>query len=332
MMRSMMRVHATHLGLVAAMSILVACGDDDGGGAPAATPTATPSLTVAPTATPVPAPDLITFESFDLRPEGIEYDVFRGQFVVGSTTQGAIQNVSDDGTLSTVIADPGLASTVGTHLDRESGLLYVAGAFSETNKIGLGVYDLEAGEVVRVVDLSPVAPVDRPHLANDVVVDSAGTAYVTDTFAGAVYAVAAGTVSVLLADPALSLANGIEIVNDEVLLVARIGGTNLVRIPIDDPESFELVASDVDVSGDGIIFTPEGDLVVVTIGGPASVILLSSDDDWRTASLEGTWDSSQVVGTTPTTAAIRGNDVFVVFARVLENDVSRYDIERVEFE
>ncbi len=309
-------------GLAIALGSLAACGgDDEGGRVP-------PPI---PTATPVP-PDLITFELFDLRPEGIEYDSVSGRFVVGSTTQGTIHSVDDDGELEALFGDPGLVGTVGLHIDRANDILYAAGRVADPNWIGLGVYDLAAGEVVRVVDLAPVAPIEAGHLANDVAVDGSGNAYVTDTFAGAVYKIdSAGVPSVLLETPELALANGIEIFNDEVLLVARIGGAGLVRIPLDDPDSFALVESDFGVSGDGIVFTPRGDLVVVTIGGVASVLLLSSDDDWQSATLSGTWDSSQISGTSPTTAAIRGDDVYVVFARVLEDDVLRYDIERVDF-
>ncbi len=292
------------------------CGDDDDdGGAPI-----------------VPPPDLITFDSLNLQPEGVEYDVDGQVFVVGSATRGSIHTVDDEGNLSVLVADPGLVTTLGLRVDRERNRLLAAGSFAEAGRIGLGIYDLATGEAIRIVDIS--AAVEGPTgLANDVVIDSAGTAYVTDTTGGAVYAVDVdGNVETVLRDGALALANGIEVYQDEWLLVATIGGPSLLRIPIDDPSGFAAVDSDVAVPADGMVFTADGDLAAVTIGGVASVILLSSDDDWETARLTGTWDSDVITGSGPTTAALRGDDVYVVFPRLFNTENSRNDIERVVFD
>jgi hypothetical protein len=82
------------------------------------------------------------------------------------------------------------------------------------------------------------------------------------------------------------------------------------------------------IAGDGIVFMADGDLVVVT---PASIVLrLRSDDDWQSASVVGSWDASQVA-TGATTAAVRGDDVYVVFAHLFETMRGTYEIARVEF-
>lgn len=297
------------LGAVCIAFWVAACGDDDGGPA-------------------VPPPDLVTFESPDLRPEGLEYDEARGRFVVGSASRGTIHTVDDAGNVAVLVADPGLASTLGIHIDRDEGLLYAAGA-DDQGDAALGVYDLASGEVLRVVELASrvFVPVQ---LANDVVVDDEGDAFVTETQAGAIYNVELNSVG-FTRSSSLALANGIEIYDDEVLLIARVGGP-LMRMRTNDPFSIEPVETDVNVSGDGIVFTPEGDLAVVTIGGPADVILLRSDDGWQSATLVGTWDSAINTDTFPTTAAIRGDDVYVVFARLFVTGNSRYDIERVVFD
>jgi len=296
-----------------AFGVLAACGDDDDGGPPP------------------PPPDLITFHSLNLQPEGLEYDESLGRFVVGSSTQGTIHTVDDDGNLALLVADPGLASTLGLHIDRDRDVLFAAGSTTQGGA-GLGVYDLANGEVIRVVDIAAGTSAGPAQLANDVVVADSGAAWVTETLGSGVYAVdAAGTSSEFTTSPQLSLANGIELYNDEVLLIARIGGP-LMRMRVGDPQSLEPVDTDQVVSGDGIVFTPQGDLAVVTIGGPASVLLLRSDDDWQTATTIGTWDSATITDTEPTTAAVRGDDVYVIFARLFDEANSRYDIERVVFE
>ncbi len=299
-----------HLGAVCIACWIAACGDDDGG------PTA-------------PPPDLVTFESPNLLPEGLEYDEERGLFVVGSASRGTIHTVDDAGNVAVLIADPGLATTLGIHIDRNEGLLYAAG-IGDNGGAGLGVYELATGEVVRVVDLSAVNPAPV-QLANDVAVDGDGNAYVTDTQGNGIYDVSPGGNAGFTSDPMLGLANGAEIYDDDVLLVARVGGP-LMSIRLDEPDFLEPVETDVNVSGDGIVFTPNGDLAVVTIGGPADVILLRSDDDWQSATLVGTWNSTINTDTPPTTAAIRGDDVYVVFARLFVTGNSRYDIERVVFD
>jgi sugar lactone lactonase YvrE len=295
-----------------AFGLLAACGDDDGGSPPV-----------------MPPPDLITFHSPNLQPEGLEYDEVRGRFVVGSTTQGTIHTVDDNGNLEVLVANPGVAGTLGIHIDGDRDLLFAAASVGP-GMAGMGVYDLATGDVIRVVDISEVFTAGQ-QLANDVVVDSFGAAYVTDTVSNGVYTIdAAGVVSEFSGGTGLGLANGIELYNDEVLLIARIGGP-LMRMQVGDPGSLEPVETDVPVSGDGIVFTPQGDLAVVTIGGPAAVILLHSDDDWQSATAIGTWNSATITDTTPTTAAIRGDDVYVIFARLFDETNSRYDIERVVF-
>ncbi len=302
-----------HLILVVGISLALlcaGCGDDDDSAPPR-------------------GPELIVFESPGLRPEGIEYDARRRRFLVSSSTQGTVHAVSDAGELTLVVADSGMSSLLGIEVDELRDQLVAAGSLA-SGAPAVGFYDLGSGDTLRVVDLGEIALSADP-LANDVTVDSAGVAYVTDTNSAAVYRVDTDdTASVLLADEVLMFVNGIEIIDDAEVLVNTFGRAQaLFRIPVADPGSFELVQADVNILGDGMVFLPDGDLVVVSVVG--DVLRLRSDDGWRSAQLVATWASSVITDSAPTTAAVRGDDAYVVFAHLFDAERREYEIERVDF-
>jgi hypothetical protein len=281
-------------------------------------------------------PSVLTFSSLNLQPEGIEYDPARGAFLVGSRTRGTVHIVADDGSLSVLTPNPGLGSSLGLHIDHTSGRLLAAGAADASSVpptgLLLGIYDLESGETIRVVDLAEVAGPGQ-HFLNDVTTDSAGNAYVTDTNARSIYRVTpAGEASVVIRSQLLGGANGIDIYDDRFLIVAKLGGPTLVRVPIDDPLRLIGVVAEPTISGDGIVFLPDGRLAVVGgIANGGSVLLVESSDDWQTAAVVGTWDTRTVSGTAATTAAVRDGAVFAIFAHLFDTTRLDYEIARVSF-
>jgi sugar lactone lactonase YvrE len=282
------------------------------------------------------APFVLTFQRLNLQPEGIEYDAGRGAFLVGSRTEGTVHVIGDDGSVSVLTPEPGLGSSLGLHIDHAGGRLLAAGAISAASfpptGVLLGIYELSSGATIRVVDLAEIAGAGQ-HFLNDVTTDSAGNAYVTDTSARSIYRVTPeGDASLLIRNTMLNGANGIDIHDDRILIVAPLSGPRLVRVPIDAPESLAVVQTDGLVSGDGIVFTPEGRLAVVGgIANGGSVLLFESDDDWQSASLVGTWDTRRVSNTAATTAAVRDNEVFVIFAHLFDTTRLNYEIAQVVF-
>lgn len=285
---------------------------------------------------PPPGPALIVVERLDLQPEGIEYDDVRRRFLIGSRTTGVIHAVDDAGRLTVAVGAPGLGSTLGLHIDRRGSRLLAAGSFapggiSGAETAALGMYDLASGAVQRVVDLTRLTPAG-PHLANDVVTDAAGNAYVTDTLIGTIYRVSPdGDASIFAAGPALGLPNGIELHDDRLLLVGTLLGPSLIRIPLDAPAAARAVAG-ATVSGDGLVLTAGGALAVV--GGLADagrVLRVESTDDWQSAQVTATWDASAVSPSPPTTAARRGDGLHVIFAHLFQPAHAQYEIARVDF-
>jgi sugar lactone lactonase YvrE len=123
------------------------------------------------------------------------------------------------------------------------------------------VYDLATGTREQLVDLS-----GEGHAANDVALDPAGNAYVTDTGAGAVYRVdLAGNVTTLSTDPRLGPsigANGIVWHPGGYLVIANYSTGKLFRLR--GGHLSELWQPKPLVGADGMVLRRDGTLVVVT--------------------------------------------------------------------
>ncbi|MDX1390198.1 MAG: hypothetical protein R3344_13480, partial [Acidobacteriota bacterium] len=134
-------------------------------------------------------PALIVAERGGFVPEGIEWDARGGRILTGSVTEGSVYQIHADGRVTPVITDPDLVSSIGIEVDEERGRLLVANSdLSALQGTGrgqarLGVYDLESGERIAMVDLAATlgSGGEIVHFANDIAVGENGTAYVTDT-------------------------------------------------------------------------------------------------------------------------------------------------------
>lgn len=281
-------------------------------------------------APPAPGPDRIVFRKLNLQPEGIEYDAKHGRFIVGSRTEGTIHTVDDAGNVAVLVANPGLSSTLGIHI--ADARLAAVGTLASGN-IGLGLYELDTGAVLDVIDLGSVAGAGS-HLANDVTIDHDGNAYVTDTLDGVIYRVTpGGQASRFAEDPRFLLLNGIDFHPDGYLIAASLSGPRLFRIPLDAPDAVTEVDTPFAVVGDGIVFRPDGVLAVVSNALAADgsllglgVTLWASDDGWQTATIAGSW----VADGMPTTAAVRGDDVHVIYAHLFDSTRADYEIVKVQ--
>ncbi|WP_158852352.1 SMP-30/gluconolactonase/LRE family protein [Saccharothrix deserti] len=249
--------------------------------------TATPAAATA-------APGVITGKSAELHPEGIAWDPLRHTFLLTSLRHGTVEIVRN-GTTKTLISDPRMVSTFGVHVVRDR--VYVAygdmglGRRSTPDTTykssGLGVFDLATGRPLHVVDLAIGA---GRHSANDVAVDRAGNAYVTDPASDALYRVDRdGRATVLARDPRFGGTiglNGIVWHPRGFLLAVRYDTGTLFKVTRDGRIS-EVALDRPLVGGDGMDLRPDGTLAVVTNGlaapGEAAVSVLRSADDWRTA-------------------------------------------------
>jgi sugar lactone lactonase YvrE len=275
------------------------------------------------------APDTININVPGLMPEGIEYDATRGQFLVGSISQGSVSVVADDGTITPLLQDPKLHSIIGLQIDAPHNRLLFAS--TDQAKIGqLGIYDLATGAEIHLVDLVALTPDASGHFPNDIAVDPDGNAYVADSAAGAFYKVDMdGNASIFLQDPSFIgsfILNGIDYNPNGYLVAVR--SPDLIKIPLDNPQSFSVVKVDGDVQGgDGIIFS-DAKTLVAAVGNPKRVVQLTSEDDWATATITGDF---QVAPDSATTIAIRDGAPYLTDAQFSKPDAQTYTLKKVIF-
>jgi sugar lactone lactonase YvrE len=293
-------------------------------------------------------PDQIVIERASLHPEGIEWDAENGRFLTGSFTEGTVFEIAEDGTVTPFIEDEDLILSLGIHIDRATNRLLVTNTVESEDPdvpglAQLGIYDLNSGERLHLVDLSPLTEALH-HLANDVTTDAAGNAYVTDSFAPVIYQVTpTGEASIFAENEAFASAtfglNGIEYHPDGYLLVALTEPGALFKIPLHDPEAITQVELDEAFSLDGIVLHPDGQLIVVASTVSESgdvkgeVLALESDDDWASATI--TNRASSDVERSPASITLRDETPYIIYSHFNElfsgQSVDAFEIERVEF-
>ena len=300
-----------------------------------------------PTPAPAPktatAPETITFTKAALYPEGLEYDAKRNHFLVTSMHEGIIGEVSDDGAYKVFAQDPNFVSAVGIRIDAERDRLLVCnsdpGVSIHTKKenqgklAGLGIFQLSTGKLIKYLDLGKLGGAGG-HFCNDIALDSAGNAYVTDSFSPIIYKVdTANNASILLNDKRFTgegfNLNGI-VVKDNYLLVAKYNEGLLFKVPLDKPEQFTQVKiKETLVGADGLLWAPDGTLVVIANLTTNKVFKLASNDNWTSASVIGSVDTGEVFATT---GVVRDGKIYALYAmlHVLFNPETKTQIEKFE--
>ncbi len=266
-------------------------------------------------------PASITINTPGLLPEGVEYDAKHNRFLVGSLSQGTIFAVGNDGTLTPFIQDPELKSSVGIEVDEERNRLLVANSDAavfggqSAGQAKLGIYNLDTGERIAMVDLGALGPEGaKAHFANDVTVGNDGSAYVTDTFARVVFKVdPSNTASVFMPNTFANLdqhmLNGIVYHPSGYLLIGESVQGKIYAVSETDPSMLTEVALPEAVNGvDGIVWGANGDLLVVRNDASTRVVALRSEDEWKSATLAGTG----TFAVQATTAAVAGDAVYVI--------------------
>ncbi len=268
-------------------------------------------------------PDRIVVERGGLIPEGIEYDNNRNRFLVGSIADGTVYEVTNSGRLLPAITSPDLNASVGIEVDEPRDLLLVANSntASPNGAAELGIFDLETGEQLAMIDLAasiPNRPADSRHFANDVAVSTAGIAYVTDSSMKIVYKVDRyHRASVLLdfgVDAEFGL-NGIEYHPSGILILASPATGQLIRVPVDNPQRWAVIGLDFPATGaDGLVWAADGSLAAIS-NNRSRTQKYRSSDNWRTATLTG---MASYAGQSTTGAAV-GDEIYVVQPHFSDN-------------
>ncbi len=232
-----------------------------------------------------------------LVPESGIFDPTSRSFYVGSESKGNITRVEADGTESIFFTPPApeMWRTLGTTLDDAARRLWVCAQRPDDSTQEIWVFDLESGDRAVALNLADAAPGST---CNDIAVDGAGLAYISDSENPRVYRAdaEAETVTVWADDPLLNPngdglfgGNGIAVTEDDgFVIVSKTSAgltPNLVRIALNDPTTVgELVATPaLEAFADGMTFL-DGDLYIAMVVA-GDVVRLTSEDDWATASV-----------------------------------------------
>jgi sugar lactone lactonase YvrE len=223
----------------------------------------------------------------DLFPEGIAFDARTRRFFVGSLTSGEITAIAADGTQSVFYPAPagGEGSSAGLDVDLSRRRLVACASDGPAAGSQVWFIDLDSGQRLGAVDL---ADAFAGATCNDLALDSAGRAFVTDSKNPNLYLAELGAGASLWATgglldpskgelPILGL-NGIAVSPDDSTVIAtKYHPARLIALPMENPEAM----SDVTLTGDpypgsaiagadGMLFL-EQDLFVVFAGAVKQV-------------------------------------------------------------
>ncbi|WDF58112.1 gluconolaconase [Flavobacterium sp. KACC 22758] len=273
----------------------------------------------------------IEFEAPESYPEGVAFDQTANAFYVSSARLGTVGKVTKEGRYSELYTDKTLKSTYGLKVHPDGKRLFVCAGDANYSKFStpdtkkkmarLLILDLKTGKKLNDIDLGGL--VAGEHFPNDLAFDKEGNAYITDSYAYAVYKVdAKGTASVFSTNELLKTAgvgpNGIVYHPEGFLLVANNGKGALIKLPISNPNSGTKVKIDQFFpSADGMLLNDNSTLTLVQNGGVNKIFKIKSTDNWTKAEVS---ESTSVEDrfAFPSTAAVSGSETWIMNANFSE--------------
>ncbi|SEA52146.1 gluconolaconase [Pedobacter hartonius] len=301
-------------------------------------------------ATKPETPTRLEFDAPGSYPEGIVFNMAANVYYVSSARLGSIGKVTLRGAYTVLHADTTLKSTYGLKIHPDGKSLFACVSDANYSKYTnpatrmkmarLISIDLKTGKKNSDTDLSMLVP--GKHFANDLAFDNMKNAYVTDSFAGAIYKVTPdGKASVFAKDEMFKTQgvglNGIVFHPDGFLIVDNSAKGQLYKVDLKNPTNVKKIMTDQFFLGaDGLLLTDRNTLTMVVNGGVDKIFKLSSTDNWATAKIIA---STQVEDrfTYPSTATQNGNDIWVMnaqFSQLLDSNavpVKTFALQKVNY-
>jgi sugar lactone lactonase YvrE len=253
--------------LAAALTVIAACSDSNDSNF-----------------TPIPLPERYVLSSDNSVPEGVAFDPTERMFYATSLAGGSIVRLDPLGVETVFRAADNRAQLVGTKIDATARRLWVCARLVDDLDNRVWVFDLDTGDLVLEFLLGALATNGS---CNDLALDGAGVAYVTDSTNPYLYRLdpVTGTGSILASDPLLADVtgiglglNGIAVTPDEsALIVGKFIPASLLRVSLSDTDDIEVIALTGDTlpSPDGLALLDD-DLYAVA-GSSVSRVRLSAD-------------------------------------------------------
>jgi hypothetical protein len=177
----------------------------------------------------------------DLIPEGIAYDPVKEVFYIGSIYKCKIISINKQKTINNFTSEKqdGLLSVTGIKLDAKRRILWVNSSEFyrmkgfDKNKAGytcIFKYNIDNRKLIKkyILDERPIF-----HHFNDLVINSQGDVFVTDSLFGAIYKIdhKSDTLDIFIKPNRFTYPNGIALSQDErYLFVTHVEGTSVVDI------------------------------------------------------------------------------------------------------
>ncbi len=267
--------------------------------------------------TVTPLTDRYELSSTDSVPEGVAFDPQERAFYATSLQGGSIVRIDASGKESIFRAADSRARLLGAKVNAQQRRLWVCAQQVDGADNRVWVFDLATGQLDMEFLLGALTTNGN---CNDLVLDSAGVAYVTDPANPYLYRLdpATGTGSVLATHPLLDDItgvglglNGIALTPDErALIVGKFVPASLLRVSLPDGASIEPVAlvGDTLPSPDGLAVL-QGDLYTVS-GNSVSRVRPNAD-----------FTAGEVVTVTQksglSTATVAESELYVIKSEVL---------------
>ena len=274
----------------------------------------------------------IEFEAPDSYPEGVVFDKTANVYYVSSARTATIGKVAGPGSYAPLFTDSSLKSSYGLKIHPDGKRLFACISDANYSKFTspdtrkklarLISIDTKTGKKLSDVDLSKLIP--GKHFINDLTFDPKGNAYVTDSFANAIYKVTPdGKASVfsksdLFKTEGVGL-NGIVWHTDGFLLVDSSGSGMLYKVDGKDGSKVTKVKTEqFFMNADGLLLNADKTLTLVQNGGVNKIYKLESKDNWASAKIkEATMAEDRF--TYPSTATVNAkNETWIMNAKFNE--------------
>jgi hypothetical protein len=234
--------------------------------------------------------------------------------------------------MSDFVIDETLVAVVGMAIDKTKNRLLVcnsdAGISLRSDASTTGIlaeviiYDLTTGEKIKTIDLSGLYA--GGHFLNDLVLDTNGNIYVTDSFSPVIYKIDTNddpsvfsTNSNFEVPPGTFGLNGIVYHSDGYLIVGKAFGGLLYKVPLNNPADVQEISLNANVNSlDGLLLINENTLALVSnyFAGPSfdeAIYKIETTNNWASGNV--TDNFSDLNGTYPTTMTEISDNLYVSY-------------------